>query len=249
MPPVTVKPAEPVNSPAEVMVPEPVVEILPVVEIEILEAKSPPTTELNVGSPEALPCKTVVVVPAKVPSTPAAVLVTTPAVVRPESVIEVLAERVVKAPVEAVPDPIGPGAAKVAPFKELAFRLATLVVEATTNGAVPVDKVDVSWPLRLMVVIPDRAPALIIRLLMVLVEVGPLKAPAEVIVPVPAVAKVTLEARVTADPVSVIEESPTALADVNLAMRLVVPDTEPPLKAVQVLVAVQPLKVVSVPLK
>jgi hypothetical protein len=45
---------------------------------------------------------------------------------------------VVNAPVLAVPDPIAPGAANVAPFRLLAFRLATLVVEATVNGAVPV---------------------------------------------------------------------------------------------------------------
>ena len=52
--------------------------------------------------------------------------------------------RVLKAPVLAVPLPIGPGAAKVAPLSELAFKLATLVVEATTNGAVPVETVEVS---------------------------------------------------------------------------------------------------------
>jgi hypothetical protein len=47
-------------------------------------------------------------------------------------------DTVVKAPLPAVPDPIAPGAAKVAPFKELAFKLATLVVEVTMSGAVPV---------------------------------------------------------------------------------------------------------------
>ncbi len=95
--------------------------------------------------------------------------------------------RVVKAPVEAVPEPIGPGAAKVAPLSELAFKLATLVVEATTNGAVPVARVEVSWPLRPIVVMPDKAPELMIRPLMVLVAVGPLKTPAEVMVPLPVV--------------------------------------------------------------
>ena len=40
--------------------------------------------------------------------------------------------------------PIAPGLAKVAPFKELAFKFATLVVEATTRGAVPVAKVEVN---------------------------------------------------------------------------------------------------------
>lgn len=42
-----------------------------------------------------------------------------------------------------VVSPIVPGAANVAPLSELAFKLATFVVEATTNGAVPVANVDV----------------------------------------------------------------------------------------------------------
>jgi hypothetical protein len=71
--------------------------------------------------------------------------VTTPAVVNPESVTEVLAVRVLKVPAAAVPPPMAPGAAKVAPLSELAFRLATLVVEAITSGAVPVETVEVSW--------------------------------------------------------------------------------------------------------
>ncbi len=52
--------------------------------------------------------------------------------------------RVVKVPAAAVPEPMAPGAAKVAPLSELAFRLATLVVEAITSGAVPVATVEVS---------------------------------------------------------------------------------------------------------
>jgi hypothetical protein len=55
--------------------------------------------------------------------------------------------KVVNAPVPAVPLPIAPGLAKVAPLKEDAFRFATFVVEDTTRGAVPVDTVDVSCPL------------------------------------------------------------------------------------------------------
>ena len=42
-----------------------------------------------------------------------------------------------------VPPPIGPGAAKVAPPNDDAFRLATFVVLATTSGAVPVASVEV----------------------------------------------------------------------------------------------------------
>ena len=42
------------------------------------------------------------------------------------------------APVPGVVLPIGPGEAKVAPLKDEAFRLATLVVLVTTKGAVPI---------------------------------------------------------------------------------------------------------------
>lgn len=68
------------------------------------------------------------------------------------AVISPLALIVVKAPVLGVPEPMAPGDAKVAPLKLEALRLATLVVEAITKGAVPVDKVEVIWPLALMVV-------------------------------------------------------------------------------------------------
>jgi hypothetical protein len=53
----------------------------------------------------------------------------------------------VNAPEPAVVLPIEPGDAKVAPLSDDAFRLATFVVEATTNGAVPVVSVDVICPL------------------------------------------------------------------------------------------------------
>lgn len=49
-----------------------------------------------------------------------------------------------KLPVEAVVLPMAPGAAKVAPLRLLALRLATLVVEVTTKGAVPIAIVDVN---------------------------------------------------------------------------------------------------------
>ncbi len=66
-------------------------------------------------------------------------------------VIAPVAEMVVKAPVLGVPPPMAPGAANVAPLSEEALRLATLVVDATTKGAVPVANVDVSCPVRLCV--------------------------------------------------------------------------------------------------
>lgn len=114
----------------------------PVVEITILLARSPPTTELKVGVPEVLPCKSVVVVPARVPKSPAAELVTTPAVLKPESVTEVLAVTVVKVAAPGVVPPIVPGSANVFPLSWAAFKLLTTVVELTVNGAVPVVTVD-----------------------------------------------------------------------------------------------------------
>ena len=67
-------------------------------------------------------------------------------VVEPVAMVEAPLEvRVVKAPVEAVPEPIGPGAANVAPERDEAFKLATLVVEVMMSGAVPVAIVEVSW--------------------------------------------------------------------------------------------------------
>lgn len=69
---------------------------------------------------------------------------------------KVVALRAVKAPEPGVPPPIAPGAAKVAPPKEEAFKFATLVVEATVNGAVPVACVLVITPVALKVV---NAPA------------------------------------------------------------------------------------------
>ena len=78
-----------------------------------------------------------------------AAVVTVPAVVAVEALptnapVNVVADTVVNAPVEAVVEPIAPGAANVAPFKEDAFKLATFVVDDTTNGAVPVDTVEVN---------------------------------------------------------------------------------------------------------
>ena len=54
-------------------------------------------------------------------SSPAAELVTMPAVVNPESVMEVLPVKAVNVPAAAVPPPMTPGFEKVAPFKEEAF--------------------------------------------------------------------------------------------------------------------------------
>jgi hypothetical protein len=128
----------PTKAPAEVTTPEPVVVRFPVVEIAILAARSEPEILLKEGAPPALPCKTVVVVPGRVDRAPPAALVTTPAAARAVSVKEE------KVPEPAEVPPILPGEAKVAPPKEEAFKLATLVVEATTKGAVPVVAVEVN---------------------------------------------------------------------------------------------------------
>lgn len=77
----------------------------------------------------------------------------------------VLAVMVVPVIKPGVVPPIVPGAAKVVPLSVEAFKLATLVVEATENGAVPVTNVDVIWPVADMVVaatdpatVPPMAP-------------------------------------------------------------------------------------------
>ena len=64
----------------------------------------------------------------------------------------VLAVIVVPVIAAGVVPPIAPGAANVAPFREEALRFATFVVEVIENGAVPVAKVLVIWPLKLPVV-------------------------------------------------------------------------------------------------
>ena len=78
----------PTKAPAEVTTPEPVVVKLPEVEMLILPERSEPEILLKEGAPEALPCRTVVVVPGRVDRAPPAALVTTPALVRAVSVTE-----------------------------------------------------------------------------------------------------------------------------------------------------------------
>jgi hypothetical protein len=51
--------------------------------------------------------------------------------------------KVVNDPDDAVVIPIGPGFANVFPLSVAALKLATVVVEAITKGAVPVDTVEV----------------------------------------------------------------------------------------------------------
>ena len=67
----------------------------------------------------------------------------------------------------AVVLPIAPGAANVAPFKLLAFKLATLVVDATVNGAVPVPMVEVT-------VVKRPVDAVVAPMLVLLIVLAPL---------------------------------------------------------------------------
>ena len=63
--------------------------------------------------------------------------------------------------------PNGPGAANVAPFKLLAFKLATLVVDATVKGAVPVATVEVT-------VVKRPVDAVVAPMLVLLIVLAPL---------------------------------------------------------------------------
>src|SRR6267154_3116833 len=100
----------------------------------VVETFNPPE-EVSANVPVELPIATVPV--------PVVAIVTldAPAVAKFVAPVEL---SVVKAPVPGVVEPIGPGAAKVAPLKDEAFKLGTLVVEVTTSGAVPVETVEVN---------------------------------------------------------------------------------------------------------
>jgi len=109
-------------------------------------------TEINPAVPPGvlmltitmLPVATAVVITVIVPPAPnvaVPILAFTPV-----TIFNLVALRFVKAPVDAVVFPMAPGAAKVAPFKEEALRLAILVVLLTTSGAVPVATVEVNCP-------------------------------------------------------------------------------------------------------
>jgi hypothetical protein len=92
-----------------------------------------------------------------------------PVTVRPPlAVCSPVDPSVVKDPAAAVVPPMAPGIAIVAPFRVAAFRLATLVVEDTANGAVPVASVLVICPVALIVlnapvdaVVPPIGPGVV----------------------------------------------------------------------------------------
>lgn len=92
---------------------------------------------------------------------------------------------VVKEPAAGVVPPIAPGEANVAPPSDDAFKFATLVVDATVSGAVPVATEDVR-------VVPDIAPANMPPLKLTVfpaefavIDVVPLELPFSAIVPPP----------------------------------------------------------------
>lgn len=140
------------------------IKVVPKIVVEPLIAFVPPATPIVLAAVVPVPKVLVKEVPV-------------PIVEAPDEV------KVVNAPVDGVPEPIAPGAAKVAPFKEEALRFATLVVDAITNGAVPVASVEVNCPDILIDVIPERAPAFMTKLFIVLVEVGAVIAPERVSAP------------------------------------------------------------------
>ena len=78
--------------------------------------------------------------------------VTPVSVEEPFSTKSVLATRCVAVTLFGVVEPNAHGIAQVQPFKSAAFKLLTWVVLAITKGAVPVVTVEVSCPLRVMVV-------------------------------------------------------------------------------------------------
>jgi len=119
-------------------------------------------TEINPGVPPGvfmltimiLPVSTAVVFTVIVPPAKVAVPILALA---PVAIFILVALKFVKTPVDAVLFPMAPGAAKVAPLKEEALRLATLVVLLTTSGAVPVATVEINCSLTLRLV-PVAAP-------------------------------------------------------------------------------------------
>ena len=99
--------------------------------------------------------------------------------------VKVVPFSVVKEPAAGVVPPIAPGEANVAPPSDDAFKFATLVVDATVSGAVPVATEDVR-------VVPDIAPAnmpplklTVFPAELALIVVVPLEFPFSPIVPEP----------------------------------------------------------------
>jgi len=108
--------------------------IVPEVAVEVtVSAARVPTVVMLVKLPAARSALTMV----EEVKAPPAELCTIP---RPK----VLSVSAVKVAAPGVVPPMVPGAAKVAPERVEAFKLATLVVEVTTRGAVPVATVEVS---------------------------------------------------------------------------------------------------------
>jgi len=126
-----------------------------VLEVVLVELVMPPTNNLlAIPTPPA-----VVMVPPLVEDTASVVLLVAippdnnkaPVVLLVDTVV-VVPLITVKEAVDGVVPPMAPGAANVAPDKEDAFKLATLVVDATVKGEVPVDNVEVITPEALKVV-------------------------------------------------------------------------------------------------
>jgi hypothetical protein len=100
-------------------------------------------------------------------------------------------DKLVKIPELEVPDPIEPGEEKVAPFNELAFKLATFVVLETVNGEVPVETVLINCVPEIVedidILVPVADPKIGVISVGVLAKTT-LPDPVEVILPVPPLA-------------------------------------------------------------
>ena len=143
-----------------------------------------------------------------------------------DKVTVLLAVKVVNDPEPGVVLPIEPGAANVAPPNNDAFRLATTVVEATVNGAVPVARVDVMTPLAEIVV---NAPVLAVP-----PPMGPCKAVQfHVVVPVATVH--TVPADLFSTVMSLVEpwpvNIPPRVADAATAASPFASDGKPPVNS------------------
>jgi hypothetical protein len=217
--PETVKVLSKVVAPCRVRVP---------VELPIVVAAVP--VEFTKAVPKMVVAPLIALVPPDTPMVLAANVPVPKVLVREEPVPSVVAPddvNVVKAPVLAVPDPMAPGTAKVAPLRELAFKLGTLVVEVTTSGAVPIATVEVSWVPEtpaVEVIAPDpivpvtvKSPPKEVRLLPETVKVlSKVVAPCKVRVPV------ELPIVVAAVPVEFTKAVPKMVVAPRVAMPVVV---------------------------
>jgi hypothetical protein len=151
------------------------------------------------------------------------------------SVVVPVAVNAANVPAEAAVPPIAPGLANVAPLRLDAFKFATLVVDATVNGAVPVVAVDVTVVKRPV----DAVVAPIEVLLIVDAVVGLIvNAPAGLIATVPVPDGLIATAKLAGLKVT----APVAVSVVNAPVEAVVAPTVP-----LMFIEAVPVRLVTVP--